>query len=155
MIFSVEIKDSGFSEAIADALGLSAKSFVHELKATGEDYTLLMKAQFAQERDPYGSPWTPLAPRTVKFKRASGSKSPTAILRDTWQLYESFKHEVLPDGLSFYTDRRFPDGDDASIHQFGGGRIPPRPMMPFDGLPPQWLVAIEGQLLQGAKRIFG
>jgi phage gpG-like protein len=83
------------------------------------------------------------------------------VLQDTRRLRNSFKAEVLDDGLSLFTDRVFSDGITAEIHQFGGTHprsqvfIPPRELLPFkDNLPTTWLSWAEVFHSIGIDRIF-
>jgi hypothetical protein len=161
MSFSASVDDRGFSDAIAAAIGLAPSDFAPELADLGKFLIDEIHGEFGGGRDPYGNKWIPLKPITVRVKRERGSQHADDILMDTLQLLKSFKAEVLPVGLSVYTDRRFPDGTTAEIHQFGGTHprslnfIPAREMLPFSrDLPVDWLSHVEVFLLTGATRIF-
>lgn len=160
-MFSVQIEDKGFTEAIAKAAGLSDKDFQPELGRLGDTLLMEISGEFTGERDPYGNKWAPLKPVTIEVKKEHGSRTPSAILQDTGTLARSFHWQLVPGGLSIYTERSFPDGVTAEIHQLGGTHprsnafIPPREMLPFrDQLPVDWLSWIEAFHDIGIDRLF-
>jgi len=89
-----------------------------------------------------GGGWAALSPRTVARKRAKNrrNKNPL-ILRDTNTLYNSLnpgmpgnQSDVVPGGVAFgYRNFPHPGGPNvaelAEWHQFGGGRLPARPIL--------------------------
>lgn len=162
MTFSVEIVDQGFGTTLDKAAELSARDFKPEFLRLGGQLLEEIDSQFFGERDPYGNKWTPLAEFTIQEKRVKGSANANKILQDTGTLRASFRAEVMGDGaLSVFTDRTFPDGVTAAIHQFGGihrrtnAFIPPRELLPFrDALPVAWLSWVEVYTDIGIDRIF-
>lgn len=161
MPFSVEITDKGFSEAIAKAVTLVMADFTPEMPGLGNELIAEIRAEFAQERDPFGNPWVPLKAITVKHKTDHGSPTPGKILEDSGRLHDSFAFEVTDQGLSVFTDRTFEDGTTAEIHQFGGTHprklnfIPAREMLPFsDVLPDDWQRHVDIAFTVGVERIF-
>lgn len=160
-MFSVTTTDSGVMDALNKAAGLSAVSFDPELRRLGDTLLQEIGSEFFGERDPYGQPWAPLKAISVLVKREKGSPNAERILQDTGALKQSFKWEVVPGGLSIYTDRRFNDGVTAAIHQLGGVHprtnsfIPPREMLPFrDQLPPEWMQWTQVFTEVGVDRLF-
>lgn len=72
----------------------------------------LVKEGFSQQRDPYGRPWAPRHPNSI---RTSGP-----ILRDSSRLWGSFsRSDVSEKGFRVGTNVKY-----AAIHQFGGEIVP-------------------------------
>lgn len=161
MSFSLTVVDRGFTDAVNKAAKLSPSDFRPEMAVAGKQLLDFIGAEFTNERDPYGTPWRPLAPLTVALKEAKGAPQPMRRLFEFGALSESFQVEVAENAISLFTNHRFDDGTTPEKHQFGGrsslgGTIPPRPMMPMDGrpLPATWLNAIGNNLAKGLDRIF-
>lgn len=159
--FSVEIEDKGFSEALAAAAGLGVESLRPELGRLGESLIEFeIKHEFAAGVNPYGAAWELLRPYTIERKKQEHSAHPFDVLKDTGELANSFHSEVIPEGVSIYTDRVFADGTTAAIHQEGGTHprtlhfLPPREMLPFEGLPIDWLQLVELFVDAGVNRVF-
>lgn len=79
------------------------------------------RALHAQQRDPWGAAWKPLAPATVRKKGHS------RILIDTGRMLSSYSYRVEGDSVRF--GPRVPY---ARFHQFGTARIPRRAVLPLD-----------------------
>jgi phage virion morphogenesis protein len=94
---------------------------------------------FRNEADPWGHPWPPHAPSTVKARERKGNTR-TSLLVDTGAMYDSI--ERSSDATSAQVSMDGP----AEVHQFGtttAGRshnvtIPARPMFPTDEPPDAW-----------------
>lgn len=160
-MFSVSIEDKGFSQAVAKAAALAVADFAPELDDMGKMALAAIIGGFVLEVDPYGNAWKPLTRSTIRSKLERGSRNAYKILQDTGELKASFKHEVVEEGVSLFTGRRFPDGTTAEIHQFGGSNavsgnfIPAREMLPFsEGLPESWVKPLEAFTVKGVDRIF-
>lgn len=160
-MFSVDIDDKGFTEAVSKAANLSAEDLRPELRKLGTALKREIQSQFMAEVNPWGEPWAPLAARTIRVKQKFGSRTPFSILQESGQLRRSFEVEQTPDGISVYNTRVFPSGVTAEIHQFGGmspefGRyIPAREILPFsEDLPITWLSHIEYYIQLGVDRHF-
>jgi phage virion morphogenesis protein len=112
-------------------------------------YSLTQRARSTLDAgtDPWGTPWTPLAPATIARRRDHSDKP----LSDTGHLLASLA-SALSAGVA---EIRIGKSDSpASIHQFGGkaGRgnkvtIPARPMLPIKpggvvDMPPTWAVEL-------------
>jgi phage gpG-like protein len=162
MPFSAEIVDSGFGEAVDKAVNFNVADFAPELASLGAALVDEIKGEFGGARDPYGNKWAPLKAVTIEEKQKRGSPTPDQILQDTGLLLRSFKFEVQDTGLSVFTDRIFPDGTTAEIHQFGGTHprsgsfIAARALLPWEEpLPLDWQSLISDVYLQiGVDRIF-
>jgi phage gpG-like protein len=93
----------------------------------------VIEAQFANEQDPYGRPWTPLKPSTVKRKGGD-----TRILRETDRMLDSLQIKPMSGaGLSITLDPPY-----AAFHQVGTKDMPARPILPRAGLPDTWRRAL-------------
>jgi phage gpG-like protein len=152
---SVETINNGFLEVLAQATTLGVKDFQPELALFGHELLFEISHEFDAGVTPYGEKWQPLAPATVEVKHSS------QVLVETGELRRSFGFELVPTGLSVFTDRIFPDGVTAEIHQFGGihpranNFIPAREMLPFrDILPVVWESHTEIFLNVGLDRLF-
>jgi phage virion morphogenesis protein len=93
---------------------------------------------FRNQSDPWGHPWPPHAPSTVKARERKGNTR-TSLLIDTSAMYDSIERH------SDATTAEVSMDGPADVHQFGtttAGRshsvtIPPRPMFPADDDPPE------------------
>ena len=117
------------------------------LPVIGETLVDKVREGFAQERDPYGTPWKPLSPVTIAMRRGSGG---ARILQDSRRLYNSISAQVRGNGVAIGTNVIY-----AATQQFGRasnrmfGRasapIPARPFLPWKNanaapeLPKDWL----------------
>lgn len=142
-MFNVVAKDLGLRETLKRAGKLSTANLTIGFERVGIRWLKFVDDGFKQERDPYGSPWQPLAKRTIRKKKALGYSRPERILFGTGELRRSWSYRATSRSVSLSSDRSFPDGTDASIHQFGGStgkfKIPSRPMVPFEqDLPAEW-----------------
>lgn len=80
----------------------------------GELLLRSIKENFKAQKAPDGTPWTPLAPSTIKARRR-GRKSAVSILRDRGRLMGSINYAATNDSV---TIGAVPDY--AAIHQLGG-----------------------------------
>ncbi len=118
------------------------------LAVIGQGLVEEVEREFEAERDPYGTPWKPLAPATLERRRKRGAGA--KILQDTgvmrrslnWQLRG--RHAVAVG----FADKK------AAWHQQGtkDGRLPARPLLPWKGgpggvdLPRRWWRVIKETL---------
>ena len=86
----------------------------------------LVEAQFDEGRDPYGEPWAALAASTV----AKGRTPPP--LTDTGAMRKSLRVVASADGLTCSMAEPF------KFHQYGTVNMPARPILPAEGVPPEW-----------------
>ena len=93
---------------------------------------------FERQRDPWGRPWEPLSPETVRRKGSS------RILEDTGRLRQSIAWRTLGrDAVVVGTNVEY-----APVHQFGSDErhIPARPFLPLaeEGvdLPTGWMADV-------------
>ena len=108
----------------------------------GADLMERVEEGFENEHDPYGQPWKPLAPATLKRRRAGGVGA--KILQDTGVMRRSLNYRVAGRNAVAvgFSDKK------ALWHQDGTDRIPARPMLPWRRgpggvqLPPSWLHGI-------------
>ncbi|WP_347268171.1 phage virion morphogenesis protein [Paracoccus sp. (in: a-proteobacteria)] len=80
----------------------------------GEQLILSAGRNFKAEAAPDGTPWTPLAPATIKA-RARRSRSQLAILRDRGLLAGSINYQATDDEVRVGSPVEY-----AAIHQLGG-----------------------------------
>jgi phage gpG-like protein len=150
-LFDVKVRDLGLRERLKKAGKLSTANLRVGMESVGRAWLRLTDEGFKQERDPFGNPWQPLATRTIRKKAKLGYRRPSAILQASGQMRKSFAFHATSRSVSIYNTRAaFPDGTDASIHQFGGQgefQIPSRPMVPFqDELPDEWFDAAQNNI---------
>jgi phage virion morphogenesis protein len=89
--------------------------------------------QFAAEVDPYGRPWAPLKPQTVKRKGGD-----TRILRRTDRMLDSLQIRPMRGaGISVTFSRAY-----SAFHQIGTRHMVARKLLPHAGLPDAWQRAI-------------
>jgi hypothetical protein len=102
-----------------------------------------IRARFIAEVSPDGTPWAPLAAKTVANKKRKGRGAPEKKLIDSRSLYRAFGEISSSAGglLAFSTGAGFRIGVDdpevaeyGRIQNYGNSRIPARP---FIGLSPQ------------------
>lgn len=140
-LFEVKVKDLGVRETLKRAGKLSTANLKVAMDRVGIRWLKFIDDGFKQERSPFGVPWQPLAKRTIRKKQRLGYPKPERILHGTGQMRASWAYHATSRSVSFSNNRSFPDGTDASIHQFGGMagkfKIPARPMVPFDSDPPE------------------
>jgi phage virion morphogenesis protein len=134
-------------EALAKLRELTRRATAPAMDAVAAMLVNRVALTFADQADPWGTPWAPLAKATIKRRRDKG-RDGVSILRDTGQMLGALSGEG---GAGFAEVRIGFAERPASIHQFGGkaGRdgsatIPARPMAPIrpDGtvaLPKDWL----------------
>jgi phage gpG-like protein len=160
MAIRTSYKDQGFTDAINRLGGLTPKDLAPEFRAVGVAWAAMTRAGWTVQADPYGTPWERLSRYTRAIKREKGARYDT-ILRESGEMRNSVRFRVLADGVSVSVSRRFDDGTDQDIHQFGtsehptsGHAIPARPMLPFKpDLPHSWLTVFEQQMSKGVERI--
>lgn len=99
----------------------------------------LLAQQFAEERDPYGTPWEPHAESTVK----RWGEHP--ILDLTGDMKDVSVRPLPGSGVGITLGAPY-----SRFHQTGTAHMPPRPILPDGrGLPPDWVAALS-QLTQAA-----
>jgi len=135
--------DDEVARALLGSLAQGCVDLARPMDAIGLAFAERARQTFHDETDPWGAPWTPLAPATIKARRDAG-KGGVSILRDTGRLIQSLTHAPDEQGVDIRvgaTDRPAP------VHQFGSlsRRIPARPMLPVRSptgsgdLPPDFL----------------
>lgn len=142
-MFDVKVSDFGLRDRLKRAEKLSTANLTIGMERVGIRWLKFVDDGFKQERDPFGNAWAPLAKRTIRKKQALGYSKPDRILFGTGQMRKSWGYHATSRTLSLRNTRTFPDGTDASVHQFGGSagkfNIPARPMVPFeDDIPNEW-----------------
>jgi phage gpG-like protein len=94
---------------------------------------------FRNEADPWGHPWPPHAPSTVRARERKGNTR-TSLLVDKGDMYDSIQRRSDANTAEVSMD------GPAEVHQDGtttagrghNVRIPPRPMFPDDDPPEAW-----------------
>jgi phage gpG-like protein len=126
MAVTITVDDKRVTDVLGKLLG--ALSNPHDaLAEIGAVVTENVRLGFADGKDPYGRPWAPV--------KRGGSP-----LRDTGMLMNSWAYRVDGDSVVVGSNRRDPKSGAyiATIHQFGRGRIPARPMLPEGTWPESW-----------------
>lgn len=135
--------DDQVALALLGSLAKGCTDLARPMDAIGLAFAERGRMSFHNEADPWGAPWTPLAPATIKARR-DGGRGGVSILRDTARLIQSLTHAPDEQGVDIRigaTDRPAP------VHQFGSvsRNIPARPMLPIRSptgsgdLPPDFL----------------
>lgn len=141
----IELRDiGGVKSRLAKLASIDPQK---SLPVIGETLVDHIREGFAQERDPYGTPWKPLSAVTIAMRRGSGS---ARILQDSRRLYNSINAQVLGSGVAIGTNVIY-----APTQQFGrqsnrmfgkaSAPIPARPFLPWKNpqaapeLPKDWL----------------
>lgn len=99
---------------------------------------------FEDQASPWGTPWAPLKPATLKRRRDEG-RDGVSILRDLGLLLGSLSYQATAQGVDV---RIGAEDRPAAVHQFGSSRgVPARPFLPIrpDGrldLPPDWYAEV-------------
>jgi len=112
-----------------EAIAARIRDLSPVLIVAAQDTKTLISDSFRRSRSPDGSPWTPLAPSTVK-RRRQGPRTrarKATILVDTEVLKKSIYSTSDKSGLTMGTITPY-----AVYHQFGNGRML-RPFMPITG----------------------
>ena len=143
MTFSVDIS----------ALKLAQKEIETKIKKAENQITQVLTDQillgFKLEKDPFGQPWEPLSPATIKRKQAKGNTGAgnVKILTDTGQLRNSWTSEIGANFVEIGTPTQY-----AVYHQNGYG-VPQRKMVPSksDPLPGVWRKRLEHIIVTAIK----
>lgn len=104
----------------------------------GEMYVRKIDNQFRDERDPYGTPWQPLSPKTVKRKLSQRPRAIAKILQNSGLFRSSFSYTATRDSVEIGSNRVTKKGIPLGIlHQLGTRRMPKREIIPTPqrGLP--------------------
>lgn len=109
-------------------------------KAMGAAYTSQLKKQFALRKDPYGNPWAPHMPSTVK----RWGRHP--LLNLTGDMKTSFKVSI--NGLQVIATMDSPAG----FHQSGTGYMVSRPIFPSKGMSSEDRAGIEAAIWKAVGR---
>ena len=120
MRFDVEIRDGEARRALAE-LRRRGEDLAPAMRSVGELILNSARARFDSETAPDGSPWAPLAPRTVARKKRNAGKILTerGFLRGTLAV-----GRANADGVEVGSPLVY-----AATHQFGRGPIPARPFL--------------------------
>jgi len=115
------------------------------IKAAVPEIERLIQQQFDEGKDPYGKPWAPLKPSTLR----RGRRPPP--LTDTRAMRDGIKVRGIEDGISIDVPASY-----ASFHQEGAPKVnlAARPMLPEHGLPESWEQAITSaaeSVVRGSK----
>lgn len=141
----------------------SATAFLDRLAAFGVQQGKVMRLvsrgmeqqarqAFRDQVDPWGKPWPPLAPSTLKARagrRASNvnRRASQQPLVDTGAMFGSLRSTATADSAAVEIGDGLPDVR-ATVHQYGGGRVPARPFFPIrpggnpDPAPAWWAVVL-------------
>lgn len=100
---------------------------------------------YANEQDPYGNPWAPLAESTVRRKGGN-----SVILTRTGASQADCGARALAGaGVAVYANGA------AGWHQEAHGSRPARPVLPDRGLPPAWRDDIEAETSAAFAKALG
>lgn len=146
----IRIDDRHLRQTLANA------TTVAKAPATKDMATALaqsIRTAFRSERDPWGAPWPPHSPLTIKARRRRGNASQQRLI-DTGRLYGSIRDTYTDTTVTVTAGEGLPDPR-AVVNQFGttnagrgrNVRIPARPFFPLRdertaSLPDQWQAQI-------------
>jgi hypothetical protein len=106
-----------------------------------------LQEQFSAGTDPYGHPWKPLKPSTIKAGRHSPPLTNTRKMRD-----HDLEVKPLPGaGISV----TFSPDAPAIFHQKGTPTMAARPILPTNVMPAPWNRALSGSSSAAVKRALG
>jgi hypothetical protein len=115
--------------------------------AVAPDITSLLRAQFRDGVDPYGRPWAPLKPATLR-KHGPPPLTHHGELRDGTAAEPMAGVRI---GLTLRVGARY-----GAFHQVGfrvgKTKVPPRRILPNRGIPAAWRTAIERRARELAAR---
>ena len=113
---------------LADNLGKLAGISSRLTKPVAERFNTLLATEFTTGTDPYGTPWVPLKPSTVK------RKGHATIMVDSGATQDQTRAIVLSGaGIGFVSTKQ------AGYHMVGRDGRPARPVFPRRStLPDQW-----------------
>jgi phage gpG-like protein len=146
---SVERMLAAFQDALADNTPALAQ--------IADDFREMMARQFASQGSAEGTPWAPLAPSTLRRRRASPS-----ILYATGALLRSLTEPGAAGHVEALEDQSLTLGSGlpyALYHQTGTRRLPARPLIVLSGTRAErWTEIVrrgleEKTLLLGAKEL--
>lgn len=102
------------------------------LRVMAERFKSLVDASFLESRSPAGTAWKPLAASTLKQKRRN-RHSPKPLIRSGARgLQGQVSVEAVGNAVHFRVPGLVGYG---RYHQTGGGFLPRRAFLPFDGVP--------------------
>lgn len=142
---------SAFAKALqdvrktVDALG----RLPHALSvAVAPDITALLRRQFLDGVDPYGTPWAPLKPSTLKQHGPPPLTAKTKQLRDGTV---ATPMEGVRIGLTLRVGARY-----GAFHQIGfrvgKTKVPARKVLPNRGIPAAWRAVLDRRAREIAAR---
>lgn len=112
-MFTISYEDLGGRQVLSEAEG-RADDLTQAWAIVGAAIRQSTDKRFAQQVDPTGQPWAPLAPATAARKAKSGRDQ---ILQETGRLRQSIETVPASDGVEIGTNLVY-----AAVHQFGGTR---------------------------------
>jgi phage gpG-like protein len=123
MTTAIRIRGVERTVEVLDAMRDRLRDMSPILAVVGDDLKTFVDDRFDTSTDPKGSPWQPLAPKTIARRRQNSSKP----LVDTARLRNSIAYRATPRTLSLGTNTPY-----AGPHQFGAADIPRRAFLPFN-----------------------
>jgi hypothetical protein len=114
------------------------------------DIDRLLQQQFKDGVDPYGRPWAPLRPATLALGRRPPPLTDSRVLRDGTQVVLGRGNSA---GLRIHLGAPY-----GFFHQTGyrnvrtGRRVPPRRVLPQQGIPQSWSRALRAAATRLARR---
>lgn len=101
----------------------------------------LWRRSYMAGTDPYGKPWAPNKPSTIRRKGHNW------VMVDKQETLDATRVRPLPGaGISLRT------GPKAAWHLEPSGTRPARPVLPLSGLPATWLVALKKIAADAAQK---
>lgn len=113
MRISVDLRNGTAALRAVESLRQRAENLAPVFAGIGQDAKEEAGLAFRESRDPYGTPWKPLAQSTIEGRRGSGKD--VKPLLDTGALRNSIGVAAGPTSVSIGTVLSY-----AAIHQFGG-----------------------------------
>lgn len=131
---------------LSDRLGDLASIPARVAKDASKRIASLIDTQFNDGVDPYGEPWAPLMPATIKKGRTPPPLTDTRAMRDGVT--------VSPGKGAGVTIEI--EADYAQYHQAGTANMVARPILPAEAdLPDEWQDAIESSLHKAFGGVMG
>lgn len=102
-----------------------------------------IESEFANGRDPYGSPWAPLEPNTIAKGRHAPPLTDTGLFRNRTTVRAQVDGQP---GIVVSMPEQ-----PGAFHQLGTRHMAARPVLPYRGIPRMWSDALRRASVQAMK----
>lgn len=130
MRITAEVEMAGV-DAMLTRLRAAAADMTKPMRLIARTLEQHIRQTFRDETGPWGSPWPPHSPVTLKARERRGNASIQKLI-DTAAMYDSLRSDATSHEATVEIGAGLPDPR-ASVHQFGAPEknIPARPFFPL------------------------